>query len=78
MPPARILLQWSTDSLLYIITIYHSQWRNWPGTERRIAPPPGKLNVKNGLYFGFNIPLVFSRLLFLCFFGSFSGDLVLV
>ena len=41
-PPARILLQWSSDSLLYcmyctLITIYHSQWRNWPGTEGRIA-----------------------------------------
>jgi len=27
-PPARILLQWRRDSLLYVITIYHSQWRN--------------------------------------------------
>jgi len=29
MPPARILLQLSRDSLLYVITIYQSQWRNW-------------------------------------------------
>jgi len=27
-PPARILLQLSFDSLLRVITIHHSQWRN--------------------------------------------------
>jgi len=38
MPAARILLQLSRDSLLHVNTIYHSQWRNWRGTEGRIAP----------------------------------------
>jgi len=40
---------------------------------------PDKLNVITGLllnlYFGFGTLLVYSRLLFLCVFGLFSGDL---
>jgi len=46
-PPVRILLQWSRNSFLYAITIYHSQWHNWRGQRGEL--PPGKLNVKTGL-----------------------------
>jgi len=35
--PVRIVLQLSWDSLLYVNTIYHSQWRNWRGAGSRIA-----------------------------------------
>ena len=37
-PPINEASKWSRDSLLYVITIYHTQWPNWRGTEGRIAP----------------------------------------
>jgi len=46
-------------------------------TDRGANRAPGKLNVKNGPHSTYilvlRIPLVFSRLLFLCDFGVISG-----
>jgi len=65
------------DSLLYVNTIYHSQWRNFPGEEGRITP--GKLNVKAVPHITYISVLAFSWVsvgcCFCVFFGLFFGDL---
>jgi len=70
----------SRESLLYANTIAYITASDVTDWEQRGELSPGKVNVKTrlplNLYFGFSILLVFSTLLFLCFFyGLFSGGL---
>ena len=78
IPPARInLIAVGQDRLLYVITIYHSQWCNWQ--RQRDELPPWQAKCKNRFptyfIFWFRIPLLLVGCCFCVFFRFFSGDL---
>ena len=72
-PPTRILLQLRSDSLLCVITIHHSQWHTYRGTEGRIVPLASSMwkQVSHLTYISVLAFLWFSVICFVCFSDYF-------